>query len=184
MTKFSPVGKNSPLTPEQIAAYNVARVQECRERKRNALPEHLRPKRRNRYPELPAKEQLNRLYKAINRPALTYTVPPGEHYFPHPKDDGHSAEYWRLYNLARYDPNPLGKPRSEYIVPTNPKRKPRRRDIRLGHPAVETKWSGTTTLRPHIARQIKQAHGLISRKPPAIPRGTLTQTQLLRAAPR
>ena len=146
---------NKPTTPEQITRL-------YRERKRNALPEHLRPKQRPRL-DLSPEEQRRRLYKTVNRPKA---VP------------DHSTEYWRLYDLARHNPQ-LSKDKPNYVPRTTPYVRKPRYGKRLGRRIKETRWSGTAaTLRPHIARQIRQAHGLISRKPPAIPRGTLTQTQL------
>jgi hypothetical protein len=177
--KFSPVGKNSLLTPEQITAYNTARTREWRQRKRDKLPEALRAKCRVRL-ELSTREQLDRLYKTINRPAMTYTVPPGEDYIPKPPVDPHSTEYYRLYDLARHTPYLGGKDKPNYVPRTTPYiRKPRRYGGRLGRPIKETRWLGTApTIRPDILRKIKQTHALIPRAKPTIPRGTLTQTML------
>ena len=177
--KFSPVGKNSPLTPEQITAYNTSRTRDYRERQRIKLGTKCRPRA-----NLTRREQLDRLYKAINRPAMSYTVPPGEHYYPHPTGDTHSAEYTRLYNLARHNPQ-LTKEKAEYRPRTTPYvRKSRRCNGRLGRPVKETRWSGLApTIRPSILRKNKLLSKSVHRPNgdaprPAIPRGTLTQTML------
>jgi hypothetical protein len=168
---------SKPTTPEQITAYNSARTRLYRERKRNALPEHLRSKQRPRI-DLSPEEQRRRLYKAIKNPSMSYTVPPGE-YTPYTAKekqvDDHSATYLRLYNLARV--TKTSNHRTAYVAPTNPKRKPRHPWGRLGRPAVERRWAGGTTIRPSILRKNK----LLSKSPrltPTIPRGTLTQTML------
>ena len=162
--KYSSIGKNSPLTPEQIAAYNYARLVEHRDRKN---PDRVRYAPRQR---LTPEQQLEKLNKIriqgafVSQPKLLT-----------PAEKARDDAYWRLYDLARTQP---GKPK------VKPLRGPHKAKRPSGRPVVDQNyWSGTATILPHIATKAAAITRLLNqakrkRYPPSVPRGKLTQTFL------